>query len=74
MDIKAKVEEIVSKVKGDPKMQERFKTEPTKVVEEVAGVDLPEDQIDSVISAVKAKINVDDITSKIGGLFGKKSD
>jgi hypothetical protein len=74
MDIKAKVEEIVAKVKDDPKMQERFKSEPTKVVEEVAGVDLPEDQIDSVISAVKAKINVDGITSKLGGLFGKKSD
>jgi len=72
MDIKAKVEEIVAKVKGDPKMQERFKDEPVKVVEEVAGVDLPEDQIDSVVSAVKAKINVDDITSKLGGLFGKK--
>ena len=74
MDIKAKVEEIVAKVKDDPKMQERFKSEPVKVVEEVAGVDLPEDQIDNVVSAVKAKINVDDITSKIGGLFGKKSD
>lgn len=75
MDIKAKIEEIVEKVKGDKDIQENFKKDPIKTIEGIAGVDLPEDQIEKVIDAVKAKISFDDIGDKLGGLgklFGKK--
>ncbi len=72
MDIKAKIEEIVEKVKGDKDLQDRFMKDPVGVVEEIAGVDIPNDQVEKVIDAVKAKISVDDIASKLGGLFGKK--
>ncbi len=75
MDIKAKIEEIVEKVKGDKDIQENFKKDPIKTIENIAGVDLPEDQIEKVIDAVKAKISFDDIGDKLGGLgklFGKK--
>ncbi len=34
------------------------------------GVDLPDDVIKNVIDGVKAKINVDSIKDKLGGLFG----
>lgn len=72
MNIKEKIEEIVDMVKSDEGFAEKFKSEPIKAVEEVLGVDLPDDQINSVIEGVKAKVNLGGIADKIGGLFGKK--
>ena len=72
MDIKAKIEEIVAKLKGDDKLMDKFQNEPVKTVEGLVGVDLPDDQINGIVDAVKAKINVGSITDKLGGLFGKK--
>ena len=46
MDIKAKIEQIVEKVKNDKTLMARFQKEPVKVVEELIGVDLPDDQIE----------------------------
>ena len=57
MDIKAKIEEIVEKVKADPDFASDFKADPIKAVEGVLGVDLPDDQIKSVIDCVKAKVS-----------------
>ncbi len=68
MDIKEKIEEIVEKVKSNKDIAERFKKEPVKVVEELVGVDLPDDVIQKIIDGVKAKISVDDIKSKLGGI------
>lgn len=70
MDIKAKIEEIVNKVKNDKDFASKFSSDPVKAVEGVIGIDLPDDQINAVIDGVKAKISVDDIKGKIGGLFG----
>ena len=70
MDIKAKIDEIVEKVKSDPNFAENFKNDPIKAVEGVLGIDLPDDQINGIIDGVKAKVNFDDIAGKLGGLFG----
>ncbi|MBR4700957.1 MAG: hypothetical protein IKP19_04600 [Oscillospiraceae bacterium] len=70
LDIKAKIEEIVDKVKGDKDIGEKFQKDPTKTVEGLIGVDLPEDQINAVVEGVKAKVKLDSVTSKLGGLFG----
>ncbi len=70
MDIKAKIDEIVNKVKNDKDFASKFTSDPVKAVEGVIGIDLPDDQINAVIDGVKAKISVDDIKGKIGGLFG----
>lgn len=59
MDIKAKIDEIVSKVKDDPKFMEQFKKEPVKAVESVLGVDLPDDVVNQVVTGVKSKITID---------------
>ena len=72
MDIKAKVNELVEKIKGNPAMLERFKNEPVKVIEELVGIDLPDDQIKQVADLVKAKIDLEKAGSFLGGLFGKK--
>ena len=70
-DIKKTIEEIVTKVKNDKDIGDKFKKNPTGTVVGLIGVDLPDDQINAVVEGVKAKVNVDGITSKLGGLFGK---
>ena len=79
MDIKEKIEELVDKIKNDKDIKNEFKKDPVAVVEKLAGVDIPEDKIDEVVDAIKAKVKLDDIGDvlgglgdKIGGLFGKK--
>ena len=72
MDIKAKIEELVNKIKNDPDLRSQFTKDPIKAVEKLIGVDLPDDQIKKIVDGIKAKISLDDIGSKLGGLFGKK--
>lgn len=70
--IKEKIEEIVDKVKKDPDFAKKFEKDPIKAIEEVSGLDLPEDKIEEIITAVKTKIKLDDsskIIGKIKGLF-----
>lgn len=72
--IKEKVEEIVEKIKSDKTLMTRFGKEPVKVVEELIGMDLPDDQIEKVVDMVKAKIDMDKLSGALGGLgklFGK---
>lgn len=69
MDIKAKIEEIVNKVKNDKNFAAEFSADPVKAVEKVLGVDLPDDQINKLIDGVKAKIKAEDIAGKVGGLL-----
>ncbi len=71
MDIKAKIEEIVNKVKNDKNFAAEFSADPVKAAQKVLGVDLPDDQIRGLIDGVKAKIKAEDVMGKVGGLFGK---
>ncbi len=72
MDIKAKIEEIVEKIKTDPNLKKKFTTDPIGAIEGLIGIDLPNEQIEKIVEGVKAKISLDDIGSKLGGLFGRK--
>jgi len=72
MNIKAKVKEIVAKLKGDEQLMSKFQSDPVKTVEGLVGVDLPDDQISGIVEAVKAKLGSVSIFEKIGKLFGKK--
>ena len=72
MDIKAKVEEIVEKIKSDKQILAKFEKDPAAVIEELIGIDLPNEQINNVVDAVKAKLTVDKLGSALGVLFGRK--
>lgn len=72
MDIKAKIEELTSKVQKDPAVMANFQKNPVKTVESLLGVDLPDDQIQKVVDGIKAKISVNKLGDTLGGLFGKK--
>ena len=74
MDIKKNVEELVEKIKKNPKMLADFKENPVPVVEALVGMDLPDDQIKKLAELVKAKMDLDkagDLLSGLGGLFRK---
>lgn len=71
MDIKAKIEEIVNKVKSDNSFAEKFKNEPVKAVEETLGVDLPDESVQKIVDGVKAKVNIDSLGGKLGGVADK---
>lgn len=75
MDIKAKAEEIVKKIKTDKNIKAKFEKDPVKTVEDIIGIDLPDDVINKIVGTVKAKLTADTVSglaSKVSGLFGKK--
>lgn len=72
MDIKAKIEEIVTKIKADPDFLKEFQAEPVKAVEKITGTDLPDDVLNPIIDGVKAKITAENVKGMLGGIFGAK--
>lgn len=72
MDVKEQVTKAVEKITKDEKMMEQFKKEPVKTVEQVLGVDLPDDMLNKVVDGVKAKVSVDKaagVVDKVKKLF-----
>ena len=72
MDIKAKIEELVEKIKADKNIAAKFQKDPVGTIEDLIGVDLPNDQIKALADGIKAKLDLDKLGGALGGLFGKK--
>ena len=73
-DLKAKIEEAVNKIKADPNIATKFQENPVKTIEDIVGIDLPDDQINEIINGIKAKLTLDqgsDLLGKITGMFSK---
>lgn len=68
MDLKTKAEEIIAKLKKDPKLLDKFTKNPVPVVEELVGMDLPDDQINQVVNLIKTRIDLDKVSGLLGGL------
>ena len=68
MDVKEQINQIVEKISKDGALQERFKSDPIKAVEQILGVDLPDEIIEKVIAGVKAKISVDQVSGAVDAL------
>ena len=68
MDIKEKIEEVVNKLKNNPKLLQKFEKEPVKVLEELLGVDLPDDTVAKIVEGVKAKMTADKLSDGLGAL------
>ncbi len=79
MDIQKIITEVLEKLNADDSLKTNFLNNPTKVLEKLIGIDLPDEQIDAVIKGIMAKLNVDEnlgkakgILKTLKGLFGKK--
>ena len=70
-EIKERIDEIVEKVKSDKTIASKFQEDPISTVEELIGIDLPNDQIEALVDSIKAKINLDKLTGGLGKLFGR---
>lgn len=71
-NLKKKIEEIIDKIKNDKEFAKKFKKDPVKALEDVSGIDIPEDKIEEVITTIQAKVKidkVDDALDKLKGLF-----
>ncbi len=55
MDIKEKLGDIADKIK-DKDFQKDLKENPTKAVEGITGLDLPDDKIDKLVDSAKDKL------------------
>lgn len=78
MDIKEKIDKVVNKVKSDKNFKDKLMKDPVNALEDVLGVDLPNEQIDKIIDGVKAKITKDkaedlmeNVGEKLSGIFKK---
>ena len=72
MDIKAKITELVEKIKSDPNLASKFQKEPVATIEGLLGVDLPDEQVEKIVEGIKAKLSLDKIGGALGNLLGKK--
>ena len=75
--IKEKINEIVEKIKNDKNIAAKFQKDPISTVEELLGIDLPNDQVQKIVDGIKAKIaldkiDVEKVAGVLGGIFGKK--
>ncbi|MBR6709410.1 MAG: hypothetical protein IKL84_07000 [Clostridia bacterium] len=66
--IKEKIEEITEKIKNSDDLMAKFKKEPVKTLENLLGVDLPDEIIQKIVDGVKAKISLDKAADLLGGL------
>lgn len=78
MDIQKIISDVLEKLQGDNGLIAKFNADPVKTLEGLLNIDLPDDQINAIIKAVKAKLNLDDVAKgaedilgAVKGLFGK---
>ena len=73
-DIKKKINEIVKKISKDETIASSFKKDPVKTVENLLGVDLPDETINKIIDGVKDKLTAEaakSIIGKVGDMLKK---
>ena len=68
MEIADKIKDIVEKVTKDEDLKNEFQENPTKAIEKVAGVDLPDDIVNGAIAGIKAKLTGDAVGEGIDKL------
>ena len=64
MDFKDKIQEIIKKISTDKDFKKKFDKTPVKAIEEVIGIDLPDEKLDAIITMVKAKGALESLTGK----------
>ena len=64
-----KAEELAKKIGADKQLLASFTREPVKTLEAKLGIDLPDEQLNKLADAIKAKLNLDK-----AGDMGKNKD
>lgn len=70
-NLEALVNQVVEKLTGSKTKAASFKKDPVAAVKGILGnIDLDDGIIGKIVEAVKGKINLDELTEKVGGLKG----
>ncbi|MEG1175951.1 MAG: hypothetical protein RR951_05075 [Ruthenibacterium sp.] len=69
-DIKEKATGAIAKIKEDPQLSKEFAADPVKTLENLLGVDLPDEQVKAVVELIKGKLSAggDDLEKLMGDL------
>ena len=70
MDIQKIITDVLKQLDGNEELVKKFTADPVKTLEKILKVDLPDEQLNAVIEAVKAKINLDDTIESAKNIFG----
>lgn len=68
MDVKEQITKAVDKITKDKNLQEQFKKDPVKALENVLGIDLPDDVVNQVVQGVKAKLTAEKVSDSVDAL------
>lgn len=68
IDVKAKIEELAAKLQKDPALLQSFQKDPVKTLERLTGVDLPDEQLQPLVTGIKAKLATAGLGDRLGGL------
>lgn len=68
MDIKGQIDKIVEQISKNPNIKEQFDKEPVKTIENIIGIDLPDDVVMKIIDGVKSKLTVDSVSKAADAL------
>lgn len=67
-EIKAKVDELVKKLQDNPALLKSFQSDPVKTLEQMTGMDLPDDQLNPLVTGIKTKLGASQLGDALGGL------
>lgn len=74
MDIQKIIAQAVKTLTENEELLKAFNKNPAKTLEQMLGINLPDDQVNAVVAGIKAKLGLDDVlemAGKLKGLFGK---
>lgn len=74
MEVLDKVDDAVKELKNNDELRAQFKKEPVKTLEELTGLDLPDEKVKKVVDLVEAKIDDADVDDKLAALGDKLDD
>lgn len=67
-DLKGKVDEAVKKLQSDPALLKKFQSDPIQAIETLFDVDLSDEQLKPLVSAIQAKLTASDLGDKLKDL------
>lgn len=69
-----KVEDVVKELKDNDELKAKFKKDPVKTLEELTGLDLPDEKVEKVADLIEARIDDADVDEKLAALGDKLED
>ena len=67
-NLKANIEKAAAKVMKDKNLRKQFDTNPVAVIEELIGVDLPDEIVNQLVAGIRAKLAKDKLGCMLSGL------